>query len=58
MLENEWKQDINILNDTKDENIQKEILEVENLDNLIHIMNDKIKVKFLYKMKKQLFLFL
>ncbi|XP_043792515.1 uncharacterized protein LOC122714854 isoform X2 [Apis laboriosa] len=43
LLENEWKQDINILNDTEDENIQKEILEVENLDNLIHIMNDKIK---------------
>ncbi|PBC33858.1 hypothetical protein APICC_10015 [Apis cerana cerana] len=43
LLENEWKHDINILNDTEDENIQKEILEVENLDNLIHIMNDKIK---------------
>lgn len=52
MLENEWKHDINILNDTEDENIQKEILEVENLDNLIHIMNDKIKVKFLYMMRK------
>ncbi|XP_060826610.1 myb-like protein V [Bombus pascuorum] len=44
----EWDDDTNISNITaQDECIRKEILEVENLDNVIHVMNDKIKVNCL-----------
>ncbi|XP_076302403.1 uncharacterized protein LOC143220679 [Lasioglossum baleicum] len=46
-FEDEWEDDINILNiNAKDECIQKEILEMKNLDNLICAMNDKVKVNY------------
>lgn len=57
LFRSEWDDDINISNiATQDECIRKEILEVENLDNVIHVMNDKVKVNYLYcKMKHRSF---
>ncbi|XP_050487546.1 myb-like protein V isoform X2 [Bombus huntii] len=49
LFRSEWDDDINISNiAAQDECIRKEILEVENLDNVIHVMNDKVKVNCLY----------
>lgn len=57
LFRSEWDDDINISNiAAQDECIRKEILEVENLDNVIHVMNDKVKVNCLYcKIKHRLF---
>ncbi|XP_068982425.1 uncharacterized protein [Bombus flavifrons] len=61
LFRSEWDDDINISNiAAQDECIRKEILEVENLDNVIHVMNDKVKkaieetVLYQYENRKRL----